>query len=166
MTQNLHRTFGIIATAIVVIAIVWGFLIVGAPSTERQRKFDERRVQDFQAISSEMIVIVYEGYPVWNTNEPPALQRPLPTTLKEAASLARNQRLNTIDPETSVPYEYIVIDETNYQLCASFNEARMQSYDIFWDHPAGRHCYEFDVQSPDGRSFPSGGIPVKAVPAF
>jgi hypothetical protein len=150
MKFTIHRIFGFVATGIVSVALVWGFVIVGSPATQRAYRFDERRVSDLRAIQKEIMLIVHEGQMNWSAERPTSLRHPLPSTLTEVVTLARNQRLSITDPETGEAYEYIVKDATHFDLCARFNQPRQQQYDIFWDHPAGRHCFSFDALSPDG----------------
>jgi hypothetical protein len=149
MTASFHRTFGILATAIVLLAIIWGFVIIGSPGTERQRKFDEQRINDLRTINSEILNIVrdWRGY---DPNAEIALRNPLPATLGEVEKLARYARPNITDPETGTPYEYRVKNQSEYELCAMFTFRRELQYDIFWDHPAGRHCYQFDAKEAEG----------------
>ena len=52
------------------------------------------------------------------------------------------------DPDTGVAYEYRVVDENHYELCATFARRREADRDVFWNHPAGRHCFTFDVRDP------------------
>ncbi len=138
--MNLHKSFGIGSIVIVLIAIIWGFILTGSPMTQRERQFDDRRVEDLRAIKSEIFNFVYEGKPV-----SAALVKPLPKTLEDVAASAIYQKLNLQDPENSSPYVYTVIDRTHYELCATFTYARSQTYDIFWNHEAGNHCFTIDV---------------------
>lgn len=157
--KNLHRSFGAASTVIVLIALTWGFTIVGSPFTGRLERFDERRLQDLQAINSEILAIVYGN----RVGAPDTkLVRALPISLDDMLQNAINQRPEIIDPQTSASYEYTVTDASHFQLCATFAFARIQPYDIFWDHPAGRHCYDFDVTQPNGLAQP--GIPARTPP--
>ncbi|TSC58994.1 MAG: hypothetical protein Greene041619_175 [Candidatus Peregrinibacteria bacterium Greene0416_19] len=156
MSPRFHQFFGIVATGIVLVAFVWGLLIVGSPITGRRHRFDERRLEDLRTISNEISMYVYEGK-MGDPNAKPA--RPVPVSLEQAAANVQYHRLNLIDPETGAPYGYRVIDSARYDLCATFAFARTQQYDIFWDHPDGRHCYSFDVRYIDGQSRPAKDAP-------
>ncbi|MBI3816938.1 hypothetical protein HY285_05360 [Candidatus Peregrinibacteria bacterium] len=149
--KNSHRSFGIAATIIVLVALVWGFAVVGSPFTGRLERFDERRLQDLQIINSEILAIVY-GNRIGGPDAVPA--RSLPSALPEVLQNAIHQRPQITDPQTGIPYEYRITDASHYELCATFAFPRIQSYDIFWDHPAGRSCYEFDVREPQGHGKP------------
>lgn len=138
----LNRTVGYSSAIVVLLAFVWGVVIAGSPMSERQRKFDERRIEDFRTINNEVrnAVVDYTG-------PTPLLSRPLPVSLDEVSQIAQYQRPQIVDPETGTLYEYRVVDETSFELCAQFNAVRDESYDIFWNHPAGRHCFVYDVMS-------------------
>jgi hypothetical protein len=157
---SFHRLFAGISMSIVLLALVWGFTLTGSPAIERQRKFDERRLEHIQAISSEVFNIVYDGRP-WDPATRPA-PSPLPATLEEIVAQARYQKLEITDPQTSTPYEYMRKDDTHYDLCATFSSVRDEPYDIFWNHQSGHHCFSFDTQDPDGRdlgrSTPTKGV--------
>ena len=71
--------------------------------------------------------------------------RPVPATLEEVRENARYLLPDIQDPESGEPYSYRIIDDTQYQLCAVFTHVRKERYDIFWNHPAGRHCFTIDV---------------------
>jgi len=143
----MQKFFAIAATLIVIGAIIGGFFLAGSPQSERVRRIDERRIEDLRSISNEILTIVYEGRPF----EPAApntmleLKKSLPESLVYVQENAVHVRLNIVDPVTSKQYEYRVINKTRYELCAVFDTARRWEYDIFWDHPAGRHCFIFDA---------------------
>ena len=54
-----------------------------------------------------------------------------------------------IDPITLTPFDYQVIDQTTYELCAVFelaDDRTQQAWvDPFWQHPAGQHCFVIEV---------------------
>ncbi len=164
MNSSFHRLFAGIASMVVLVALVWGFAIVGSPFTGRQSQFDDRRLQDLQAINSEVMNIVYSGKQGQPDLKP---SKPIPATLQDVLDEALYQHPRITDPETNAPYEYSVTDATHYQLCAAFAFARDQQYDIFWNHPAGHACFSFDVTQPQGYGVPKGVAPMAspAVPA-
>jgi hypothetical protein len=58
-----------------------------------------------------------------------------------------------VDPETGAPYDYRVITEKRYELCATFSRAAegdppTWTTDQFWAHTAGRQCFGVDVKEP------------------
>jgi hypothetical protein len=146
-TTRMHRTFAGIASGVVLITLVWGFVVTGSPGTARLHKFDERRVEDLRTIKSE-IEILCLGQSRHKSAQERVLVRPLPTTLEELAASAEQRRPEIRDRETGEPYEYEVLDESRYRVCATFNFARDEEYQPVWNHPAGRHCFELDALKP------------------
>jgi hypothetical protein len=103
---------------------------------------DDRRLQDLQTIAREIQLMVV------NPNKRGTLKEPLPKTLAEAAQRARNERVNPHDPETAEPYRYVLIDEATYELCATFAKPRDWDSRVFWNHPAGAHCFTINALDP------------------
>ena len=62
--MTFHRVFAGIATAIVLLAVVWGFILSGSPMTQRLRNFDDRRVEDLRAIVNAVYSVVSDGRPL------------------------------------------------------------------------------------------------------
>lgn len=149
----LHRTYFYATCAIVGITFVWGIFIVGSPAAGREQRLDEQRVSDLRMISEEILNQVYGDarYAPKPVTEPPVttLPEPLPVDLMTVAANAQYMKLSLNDPGTGEMYEYLP-QGTTYQLCAVFSLTRDQDYDIFWNHPAGRHC--FTVDALDSRS--------------
>lgn len=142
-SAGLHKSFGITSSIIVFIAVIWGFALAGSPSSQREQQFDDHRVEDLRAIKTEVFNIVYAGKPI--TMNP---VKPLPKSVEEVAVNATYQKLNLLDPESGAPYTYIVQDSTHYTLCATFTYLRNQTFDIFWNHEAGNHCFVIDITNP------------------
>ena len=143
--MGIHKIFGSVSAVIVGIALVWGLVIVGSPATGRAHQLDDRRLQDLRSISTEILNIVepYSASP--QSTKPTTLRNPLPQTLKEVSAKAQYQKLSLNDPETGAAYEYTVMSPASFELCATFNFERDLTYDIFWNHPAGRHCFAIDA---------------------
>ena len=139
-----HRLFAAGAGVMVLIAIVWGIVIAGSPQSERLRKFDEVKISDFRAIQSEISNITL-GDTQYGDFADRRIVTPIPATLEDVVGKAEYQKPNIVDPQTGELYEYEVASESVYTLCATFNTVRDEQYDIFWNHPAGGHCYTFDV---------------------
>jgi hypothetical protein len=137
-----HTISAVVASIVVILAVGWGFYLVGSPSARRLMRLDDRRLQDLQTIAREIQIMVV------NPNERGTLKEPLPKTLAEAAQRARNERVNPRDPETAEPYGYALKDETTYELCATFAKPRDWDSRVFWNHPAGAHCFTINVLDP------------------
>jgi heme/copper-type cytochrome/quinol oxidase subunit 4 len=148
---SMNRSFGIAATVVALGVIVWGMFFAGTPLAQRVRRLDDVRVQNLRTIQQEIYNIAYEGTDRYNQGKPfTALPNPLPTTLDQVVTEATYQRPVIVDPETGTQYGYEV-DGTDFRLCATFGDVEDQDYDVFWNHPAGEHCYEFDGLDPNGK---------------
>ncbi|MBI4122826.1 MAG: hypothetical protein HY458_00480 [Parcubacteria group bacterium] len=128
----------------VVAAVVYGMLLVGSPAEQRARQFDQRRTSDLQQISS--AVQMY-----WEQ------QRKLPQGFDDLKQQQFAYIQSVQDPETKVLYEYRVLGEKTYELCAVFAtdssqvEAKTKTTTPFsaeqWNHTKGRTCFAREVQS-------------------
>jgi hypothetical protein len=142
MTPAFHRIFAILATLSVVASVAWGFTIVGSPDTRRQERMDDRRLEALRDIQREIQELLIDP------EEPGVLRRALPASLDELAAAARDRKIEQVDPETLLPYEYRVLSGSTYELCAVFQFARDAKRAVFWNHPAGRCCFRIDVLDP------------------
>lgn len=149
MSSKTQRVIAPVALLAVASAVVAGFLIVGSPSEVRRRKIDDSRLSDLWEIQNSvrwMVIEVAEGGKI-------KLKRPLPKTLEEVAKyrepIGVYHGLDLNDPETGKPYRYKITGETQFQLCATFATSRDEKSRTFWNHPAGQHCFLFDVTSTD-----------------
>lgn len=143
--KTMHRGFGIASAVVVLVAIAWGIILAGSPASERERKFDDRRIEDLRTISSEISSITLGSYRQPTSPDQLVLQHPIPSTLQEVQDQAMYQRPNIADPETGDPYVFEVLSETTYRVCATFNAQRSEQFDVSWNHPAGYYCFERDV---------------------
>jgi len=142
MSLRVHVAFALFASLIVAFAIAWGFFLVGSPGARRLERFDDQRLQDLQTIANEIQWMVIDS-----TKEK-ILKEALPATLDEAAERARGKRIQQRDPETGEPYRYTVKNETTFELCATFSRPRESDWRVFWNHPAGAHCFTINVFDP------------------
>ena len=142
-------TYGVIG--VVTAAVVIGVALVGSPTSERARQFDQRRVNDLQQAQSQVI-------DYWQRTGR------LPATLGEYAV----DYQPFMDPEIGTPYEYYVTATTTFELCATFTEESDAASPVYttkkpiepmptgatrpapvpvggvedtWNHPAGRFCF-------------------------
>lgn len=130
-----------IVLSVAVAAVAAAAIVMINPPAQRQRRLDERRVDDLMRIREQV-----DTY--WKRHQA------LPSDL---AGLASEPGFDTPtrDPETSASYSYEVKDSDSYRLCASFaldSGARQRSRWVRdaseWAHPAGRFCFELDVDKP------------------
>ncbi len=98
----------IFSTILVVGAVVYSFMIMGSPMKQRDLRLDDRRVNDLQTIQ-------YQVINYWQQKEE------LPKDLATLASPLTGFSL-PVDPEFEKgnTYEYSIIDDLKFELCASF----------------------------------------------
>lgn len=147
-TRSMHRVFAAVGAGIVLVAVFWGIWLAGSPMEERMRKFDDRRIEHFGIIRNEAANITLDKTR-YGPIEERRIVNPLPRTLGELQEKAVYQKVVITDPETGGSYEYTVLSESTFELCAEFNAARDERYDIFWNHEAGRQCFTIDVLDPN-----------------
>jgi hypothetical protein len=108
--------FGV--SALVLVGLGLGFVVGGSPSTERMRGLDSQRAQDLMSIAG-----CVGSYGVTYKRLPDSLDE-----LNKSSSYTYCGT-NIVDPETGVPYEYIVttpsrqkgtVTEGEFELCADF----------------------------------------------
>ena len=144
---RLHRIAGVTASAAVLAAIIIGIVATGSPSAARMQKFDARRVEDIRAIHAEVMNQTV-GTDWRSPQVTPAMRTPLPASLDAVAQHAVRQQPRTKDPASGASYVYDVTGTSTFNVCATFDTAREEPGDIAWNHPAGRHCFTFDVLKP------------------
>ena len=131
-----ERLFGSLAIVVVIAVCAAGFVMIGSPRLERSRRMDAQQVGDLRQIS--MMVSVYLGR-----------HHRLPVSLEE---LTREGGMSLAGGPPSINrYEYRVLDEKEYELCATF---QWDSADVepswagdFWTHGRGRQCFRPEVKS-------------------
>lgn len=133
---------------VVVIMLVLGFFIVGSPATQRQIRMDDRRITDLQSIQSEII-----SY--WQ------MKRILPKSIEQLRNDLKGFQ-PPLDPETNTPYEYKVLGDLQFSLCAAFDQKSFLENVAYagrtvpatvpyaypgqlmdeWGHEAGKKCFD------------------------
>ena len=142
------KIFAAIAGLIVVASVVYGFVVMGSPTTQRLMRLDATRANDLQIIQWEIVNF-------WQQ------KRALPSQLADLSD-AISGFVAPLDPEAEngKKYEYRKISNLSFELCADFN---LESRDGFnknsrafpvssgfgpgieqtnWQHTAGRVCFE------------------------
>ena len=131
------KIFVSIVVLAVLAAVVYGFILVGSPGSQRVLRFDEQRVSNLKNIS-----LAIDSY--WVRNE----------QLPENLEALQDQRFfvrSILDPESEEPYDYRVLSQVTYELCAVFvAESSLLPKPSFsdqsWEHGIGRMCFEREVQ--------------------
>lgn len=156
------KIIAIATSSIIIISIVGGFFVVGSPSTQREYRFDKRRINDLQVIQSETV-----NY--WrNKNSLPQGLEDLENSISGFAPPA--------DPKTGDSYEYIVIDLLNFDLCAVFGRSNLYDsgeadsyvspryykdhYRQNWSHEAGRTCFRRTIDPDMYKEFETIRVPM------
>ncbi len=139
-----------LVSAVVVIAIIGAFFIVGSPMKARLAQFDQQRISDLQNIQWQVV-----NY--WQR------KNALPKELNDLNDSISGYAVPN-DPETNAPYEYSILLPSEsaesmiyFELCATFNldsktqpnVKMMPAYPVYdgannqnWDHAAGHACFE------------------------
>ncbi len=146
------KIFDSAVMSIIVAGVIAGFLIAGSPQSQRLVRLDERRVSDLQTIQWQII-----NY--WQR------KGLLPGNLSELTDPIGGFILPR-DPVTRNDYEYGVLGNLKFQLCASFDTSDLEEsgqassktmpvpaspakfsrdgfeYPSVWNHEKGRVCFE------------------------
>ena len=143
----------------VVLTVGTAFFFVGSPQQERLRQFDQQRVNDLQTIQWQIV-----NY--WQT------KAMLPSTLSALEDDISGFRV-PVDPENATTYEYRVITNTSFELCAGFRLDMNENWDAKrdvgpyvypadnWDHGSGRVCFERTI---DPDLYPPKSVMEKPLP--
>jgi hypothetical protein len=125
------RIFAAASTAAVLTGLVLGFRELGPPRRQRAVNADIARTRDLESISRAIDMSYH-------------VNRRIPARLDELKKTYGGLQLE--DPETKVPYEYVVLTDIQYQLCATFATDTGASPIIGEvTHPAGRYCTSYTV---------------------
>ena len=101
------KAFAIAVTVLVAVFIGYGIVLTGTPGQQRALQFDQRRVSDLQQIS-------YAVDAYWERN------KILPVSFEDMKDQSYYYIQSVTDPKTQVVYEYRVLGDMSYELCAVF----------------------------------------------
>lgn len=135
------RWFTRAVIGIVTVTVVIGFVIAGSPRAERLHQFDQIRVSHLQDIQ-------------WRIVEHWQNTKALPPSI----NALRDEISGYVppdDPETRAPYEYRIVGEKQFELCATFRLEIASAQEIkgapyatpldgsveSWQHGVGRTCF-------------------------
>lgn len=136
------KVFLWVIIGVVVLTVVYGIFLTGSPITQRLLQSDQLRVSNLQQIS-----FALDEY--WTRNQK------LPEMLGELQDSRYYFVESIADPITKEPYEYQVLEEKQYELCAIFELASQESraglrfpskMSKVWEHGVGRMCFELEIQ--------------------
>ena len=162
ISRPVYRTFSSLAALLVIAGIVWSFMVMGSPTTQRDLRFDQQRLYDLQNIQ-QMVVNQWQS------------AGKLPVALVELEDSISGWKV-PLDPDTKTAYEYQKKGTLAFELCATFtlssSVANSQNkmtvpYPVGggvnenWDHTTGRVCFERTIDPTRYPVYkPSPGVPV------
>lgn len=158
MSKNKNVFLTTLSLILVIFAVVYGFIVMGGPGSQRDLRLDQRRIEDLQSIQWQVI-----SY--WQQKEE------IPESLEEFKNPISSFMVPQ-DPEfeKGTVYEYRKINDKTFALCATFAAplpkgwvengksgfgGTMPARDVAvssmpypggmnesWEHQAGRTCFE------------------------
>jgi hypothetical protein len=141
---NASRTLrGLLGTVVVVVVACLGYAIflLGTPGEQRDLRLDSQRISNLRNIARNI-----DTY--WELNQQ------MPERLEDMSGPRYSIR-SIHDPESMKPYEYRVIGDSKYELCAVFSTDSAQLRDVdrsfsakAWDHGVGLTCFPLEAQAP------------------
>jgi hypothetical protein len=140
---------GWLVTALVVAAVVAGFLLVGSPAQARRERADAQRVSDLESLARAV-------------RDYHAERKALPEQIEQVYARTYRPVAELMDPVTGKAYEYRVVDKGRFELCAIFQtdqSARKRSGPYgwreegmpFWRHGSGRQCFTLEAKLSAGK---------------
>lgn len=144
--------FSVVFVAVVLLAVVTAFVLVGSPAKAREAREDNQRIMNLQEINS-AIMDFYNR------------ESRLPDDLK---SLTISD-LSLQDPVTKIAYEFNKINANAYELCANFAQALQKEsdmtegwyFDPVWTHGIGHQCFEVKVFTNSSDKWPQLSVTPK-----
>ncbi len=137
---SVRKEFMYGALALVFLAVIYGFIVMGSPSRIRSLRFDIDRVSALQTIQGQLV-----NY--WQQ------KGKLATTLADLEDPISGFKV-PMDPKTGAPYEFILGAKNAFQLCATFEQDSTSSTassmytkpygagEDSWVHKTGRTCFD------------------------
>ncbi|GLQ51625.1 hypothetical protein ACFFJT_15390 [Dyella flava] len=136
------RLLLIVASAVVLVAVLSGLYVVGSPAHQRKLRMDDERVVALRMASG----LVHQYW---------VQHSALPDDLSATSIQTHWQN----DPATGKPYVYSQLGKDSYSLCATFDLAsdgqqridapsyQYVPFGVAWRHPAGPHCFQFRAEN-------------------
>jgi type II secretory pathway pseudopilin PulG len=138
-----NRIWMAVAIAVVLVAILLGLRVAGSPVRARAQRLDAARLQAIETIG----LFIDQHYT--------AMGR-VPTQLQELNDPTR-PALRLADVETGQPYEYRMLSDSTYEICARFSLPSEAAAAAPWVHGVGRGCFARSAQRVAGvASRPAG----------
>lgn len=136
--RNIWRA---IALVVILASIAIGFMVVGSPRAQRERRYDTQRVNDLMGLQWQIVTY-------WQQKET------LPTELASLEDSISGFRIPT-DPQTNAQYSYKKTGPLAFELCATFDKGTPSSMSSVqyaptypmgkmgesWEHTQGVQCF-------------------------
>ena len=133
-SDRVNKIFFFVSLIIMTSAFIASFFLIESPTEARNRKLDEKIIQDFDAMR-----YAIDSY--YSKN------KTLPQNLEDIKIETINSR--DLNFDNSKEYDYKITGEETYELCANFlssNLEKTMSYsDTIWKHDKGYQCIKKEV---------------------
>lgn len=136
-SKRIIKIYFFSSLVLALVILVTGFMISESPKEARAKKIDSAIVNNFSRID-------YEIYTYYNKNDK------LPENLDVLMSGGPVNIYS--DPETKETFEYKIIDDSSYQLCANFRSTNMDLEYETRRHESGYHCLDSVVNLENDKS--------------
>lgn len=140
-----NRAFYVGVIAAIVVAIIAGILTIGGPNSARRAVFDQRRYDNLRQIAT---ALHCEN---WRIMQP---ELPYDLNLESIRSYCGGIEIQAnvlVDNETSVPYTYTRISNTEYAVCAVFYNAEKAMRMSYQGYPRSNASFNPDTGCITGR---------------
>lgn len=139
----LPRRMGIASAIVMLISVGVGFTLIDSPMLARAKAFDTQRASDIQRLQGG-VQNYFNKY-----------QR-MPESLEELREEGMVRKFVLEDPDSGEPYEFRIIDEQRYEICAIFTTDNRDEEEEFYQprgpyessflHGAERTCFEQNIR--------------------
>lgn len=134
MTARIRSISTIVSSLVIMSIIIIGFSVLGSPQTQRLANYDEIKISNLQNISSQI-----SSYYDRNKILPVSID----ALSKDPYSYYYGEM---IDPQTKETYVYRVVNDSTYELCATFNFdskdiPERPYYGVWNEYTAGEYCF-------------------------
>jgi type II secretory pathway pseudopilin PulG len=129
------KFWSIVVSVIVLLSVIGGFVLIGSPSAQRSKIYDNQRISDLQSIQ-------------WQVTNYYQQKGKLPESLNDLKDPLSGQVI-PVDPKSKEDYWYYITNEKglNFDICATFEtdntkDTKIEYYDHeLWTHGATQVCY-------------------------
>lgn len=135
-TNRVNQIFFTLSLLLIIVGLVSSFFIIESPAEARNRKLDEKILQDFENIRYSIDDYYYKN-------------EKMPQDLRELQKNKEGLPLGITNPINDKEYVYEIIDCERFKLCTEFSSSNLEKvrsyYDNTWKHDKGYNCIEKEV---------------------